>query len=65
MHKKAGNSKGPSEATLATLKGEAEGRSDYSGTSLAANRSTLKTVDSGGSDLFGDEEDKEDKINRK
>ena len=65
MRKKAGNTKGPSEATLATLKAEAEGGRDYSGPSLAHDGSTLKTVDTGGGDLFGDEDDEEEEILKK
>src|SRR5882724_933120 len=65
MRKKAGNSKGPSAATLATLKAEAEGGHGYNGASAAADGSTLKTVDNGGGDLFGDEDDEEARINKK
>jgi transcription initiation factor TFIIF subunit alpha len=65
MRNKAANGKGPSEATLATLKAEAEGGHGASGSSAAADGSMLKTVDSGGGDLFGDDDDEEGKMERK
>ncbi|KAF8592138.1 Rap30/74 interaction domain-containing protein [Ramaria rubella] len=60
MRKKAAGGKGPSDATLATLKAEAEGRSGSTGPS------GLRAVDSGDADLFGgDDDDEEEKMNKK
>jgi transcription initiation factor TFIIF subunit alpha len=62
MRKKAANGRGPSDATLATLKADAERRLGSAGPS--GEGSGLRTVDNGPTDLFGDD-DEEEKMNKR
>ena len=63
MRKKTANGKGPSDATLATLKAGSESRLGTAGPSGEGNG--LQAVDNGPTDLFGDDDDEEEKMNKR
>ncbi|KAF8507609.1 hypothetical protein JB92DRAFT_2959193 [Gautieria morchelliformis] len=62
MRRKAANGRGPSDATLATLKADSERRLGSAGPS--GEGIGLRTVDDGPADLFGDD-DEEEKMNKR